>query len=77
MPFNSHPLRPVSDEDTATEIVNNGFLRVFKKIHTFAFKGSLEGYADIAGRLQIGYNSADFNALLNVHARDLRGTVST
>ena len=26
------------------EIVNNGFLRVFKKIHTFAFKGSLEGW---------------------------------
>ena len=31
-------------EDTAIEIVNNGFLRVFKKIHTFAFKGSLEGW---------------------------------
>ena len=35
--------RYTRDEDTAIEIVNNGFLRVFKKIHTFAFKGSLEG----------------------------------
>jgi len=37
-------LRYTRDEDTAIEIVNNGFLRVFKKIHTFAFKGSLEGW---------------------------------
>lgn len=36
--------RYTRDEDTAIEIVNNGFLRVFKKIHTFAFKGSLEGW---------------------------------
>ncbi len=34
----------------------------------------LEGYTDIAGRLQLGYNSSNFNALLNVHARDLQGT---
>ena len=26
------------------EIVNNGFLRVFKKLDTFSFKGSLEGW---------------------------------
>jgi len=26
------------------DIVNNGFLRVFKKLHTFKFKGSLEGW---------------------------------
>lgn len=37
-------LRYTRDEDVAIEIVNNGFLRVFKKIHTFAFKGSLEGW---------------------------------
>ncbi len=37
-------------------------------------KGKLEGYADVAGRLQIGYESTNFNALLNIHARDLRGT---
>ncbi|HRI61326.1 MAG TPA: sigma-70 family RNA polymerase sigma factor [Saprospiraceae bacterium] len=36
--------RYTRDEDIAIEIVNNGFLRVFKKIHTFAFKGSLEGW---------------------------------
>lgn len=36
--------RYTRDEDTALEIANNGFLRVFKKIHTFAFKGSLEGW---------------------------------
>lgn len=36
--------RYAKDEDTATEIANNGFLRVFKKIHTFASKGSLEGW---------------------------------
>lgn len=34
----------------------------------------LEGYTDYAGRLQLAYNSADFNALLNFHARDLKGT---
>jgi RNA polymerase sigma-70 factor (ECF subfamily) len=36
--------RYTRDEDTAIEVVNNGMLRVFKKIHTFAFKGSLEGW---------------------------------
>ncbi len=34
----------------------------------------LEGYRDLAGRLQLAYNSEDFNASLNVHARDLDGT---
>lgn len=36
--------RYTRDEDTAIEIVNNGFLRVFKKIHLFEHKGSLEGW---------------------------------
>ncbi|HOY04347.1 MAG TPA: sigma-70 family RNA polymerase sigma factor [Saprospiraceae bacterium] len=36
--------RYTKDDDTALEILNNGFLRVFKKIHTFGFKGSLEGW---------------------------------
>lgn len=36
--------RYTSDTDVAMQIVNNGFLRVFKKIHTFSFKGSLEGW---------------------------------
>ena len=35
---------------------------------------NLEGYRDIAGRLQIGFESDTFNALVNVHARDLEGT---
>jgi len=37
-------LRYTQDKDVAMEIVNNGFLRVFKKLHTFAFAGSLEGW---------------------------------
>jgi RNA polymerase sigma factor (sigma-70 family) len=37
-------MRYTHDEEKAMEIVNNGFLRVYKKIHTFAFKGSLEGW---------------------------------
>lgn len=37
-------MRYASDRDEAMLIVNNGFLRVFKKIDTFAFKGSLEGW---------------------------------
>ncbi|MFZ4690362.1 MAG: TonB-dependent receptor [Polymorphobacter sp.] len=34
----------------------------------------LEGYRDIAGRFQLAYDSDDFHANLNVHARDLDGT---
>ncbi len=34
----------------------------------------LEGYTDYAGRLQLAYSSADFNALLNLHGRTLEGT---
>ncbi|MEM9917376.1 MAG: sigma-70 family RNA polymerase sigma factor [Bacteroidota bacterium] len=36
--------RYTDDKEQAMEIVNTGFLRVFKKISTFAFKGSLEGW---------------------------------
>ena len=32
------------DKERALEILNDGFLRVFKKINTFSFKGSLEGW---------------------------------
>lgn len=32
------------DESKALEILNDGFLRVFKKIYTFEGKGSLEGW---------------------------------
>ena len=34
----------------------------------------LEGYTDVAGRLLFGYSSADFNAVFDVHGRDLGGT---
>ncbi len=37
-------MRYTQDRDLAMEIVNTGFLRVFKKLHTFQFKGSLEGW---------------------------------
>ncbi|MCB0643745.1 MAG: RNA polymerase sigma factor [Phaeodactylibacter sp.] len=37
-------MRYTRDQDEAMMIVNNGFLRVFKKLHTFSFKGSLEGW---------------------------------
>lgn len=36
--------RYTSDKEVALHIVNSGFLRVFKKIEQFAFKGSLEGW---------------------------------
>jgi RNA polymerase sigma-70 factor (ECF subfamily) len=36
--------RYTSDRDIALEIVNNGFLKVFQKIDTFSFSGSLEGW---------------------------------
>jgi RNA polymerase sigma-70 factor (ECF subfamily) len=36
--------RYTRSDDTAIEIVNNGMLRVFKKIDTYAFRGSLEGW---------------------------------
>jgi RNA polymerase sigma factor (sigma-70 family) len=32
------------NKDIALEILNNGFLRVFQKLHTFSFAGSLEGW---------------------------------
>jgi len=37
-------MRYTQDRDKALEIVNAGFLRVFLKLHTFAFNGSLEGW---------------------------------
>ena len=48
--------RYTRDEDTAVEIANNGFLRVFKKIHTFAFKGSLVGWV----RRLVYHSMADY-----------------
>jgi RNA polymerase sigma factor (sigma-70 family) len=37
-------LRYTRDEAAALDILNAGFLRVFQKMDTFAFKGSLEGW---------------------------------
>lgn len=37
-------MRYTSDREKAMDIVNVGFLRVFQKLHTFEFKGSLEGW---------------------------------
>ena len=37
-------MRYTKDRDVAMEIINQGFLRVFKKLHTFTFSGSLEGW---------------------------------
>ena len=37
-------MRRTNDREEAMSIVNNGFLRVFKKIHLYSFKGSLEGW---------------------------------
>ncbi len=37
-------------------------------------KHRLEGYTDFAGRLQISYRHGNFDALLNIHGRDLDGT---
>lgn len=36
--------RYAKQEEEALEILNTGFLRVFTKLHTFSFKGSLEGW---------------------------------
>jgi RNA polymerase sigma-70 factor (ECF subfamily) len=36
--------RYANNEDEILEILNNGFLKVFTKIDTFQFKGSLEGW---------------------------------
>lgn len=37
-------MRYAKNKDIAMEIVNTGFLRIFKKIHTFSSKGSFEGW---------------------------------
>ena len=37
-------MRHTSDREEAMTIVNNGFLRVFKKIDKYSFQGSFEGW---------------------------------
>lgn len=36
--------RYTTDKDAAQEIINNGFLRAFKKLDAYTFKGSFEGW---------------------------------
>lgn len=48
--------RHTRDDDTALDILNRGFLRVFQKIHTFAFRGSLEGWV----RRLVWHSLADY-----------------
>ncbi len=49
-------LRRTDDRDEAMSIVNNGFMRVFKKIHLYSFKGSLEGWV----RRLVWHSLADY-----------------
>lgn len=37
-------LRYTSDEDTAQEILQDGFIKIFDKLETFDFKGSFDGW---------------------------------
>lgn len=37
-------LRYTADHDTAQEILQDGFIKVFEKLNTFDFKGSFEGW---------------------------------
>lgn len=37
-------MRYAKNQDVAMEIVNMGFLKIFKKIHTYSYKGSFEGW---------------------------------
>lgn len=48
-------LRHTGDREEALSIVNNGFLRVFQKIHLFSGTGSLEGWI----RKLVWHNLAD------------------
>ncbi len=48
--------RHTRDDEIALDILNRGFLRVFQKIHTFAFRGSFEGWV----RRLIWHSLADY-----------------
>jgi RNA polymerase sigma factor (sigma-70 family) len=49
-------MRYATDREEAMTIVNDGMLRVFKKIHLYAFKGSLEGWV----RRLVWHSLADY-----------------
>ena len=65
--------RHTRNRDEALEIINSGFLRVFQKLHTFQFKGSLEGWIRrlVYHSLADYYRKADRNLhFLSVEDRD-------
>lgn len=37
-------LRYISDKDTAQEVLQEGFIKIFEKLGVFDFKGSFEGW---------------------------------
>lgn len=53
--------RYYSDEMMVEEILNNGFLKAFKNIHSFEFKGSFEGWL----RKIIYHSIADYSTIQN------------
>jgi RNA polymerase sigma-70 factor (ECF subfamily) len=40
----SYVSKYIEDPDKAEEVLNDGFLRIFSKIHLYSYKGSLEGW---------------------------------
>ena len=58
-------MKYTKDEDKALQILNDGFLKVFQKIHTFRSEGSLEGWI----RRLIYHTLADFYKKENTYIR--------
>jgi len=54
-----------TDKDQLIDILNNGFLRVFKKLDTFGFQGSLEGWI----RKIVYHSMCDY---FKKHQKDIR-----
>ncbi len=54
-----------TDRDQQIDILNNGFLRVFKKIDSFSFQGSLEGWI----RRIVYHSMCDY---FRKHQKDIR-----
>lgn len=60
-------MRYANDKEQAMDIVNNGFMRVFKKIEYYSFKGSLEGWI----RKLVYHSMADYFRKKNKQIRFL------
>lgn len=54
-----------TDKDQLIDILNNGFLRVFQKLNTFGFQGSLEGWI----RRIVYHSMCDY---FRKHQKDIR-----